>query len=130
MCHDFELPARSDALSNLSNLSNDVADANLRITLAVALGALVLLLTLELEDENLVGAVLGGDGGIDARVAGGFAQQQIARRLAGIPRERDHFTERHFRSDVGGHLGHANHIAGSDAKLLSAGFDNCMHGET
>ena len=38
-----------------------------------------------------------------------------------------HFAERDFRADFGGQFGNADHVARSDAKLLSAGLDNCMH---
>ena len=55
--------------------------------------------------------------------AGAFAQQQIA----GVFEERHHFAERDFRADFSGQLGDADHVARSDAKLLSTGFDNCMH---
>jgi hypothetical protein len=56
-----------------AELRNDVADPDLRIILPVALRALVLLLALELEHQNLVAAILGGDGRIDARIAGNFS---------------------------------------------------------
>ena len=109
--------------------SNDVADANLRIILPVTLRALVLLLALELEHENLVRPVLCGNGRVHTYIARAFAEQQIARRVACVLEQRDNFTERNFRSDFGGQFGNPNHIARCDAKLFSAGFDNCMDWE-
>src|ERR1700722_12690854 len=116
MRHDFSLALRK-------RLSHNVADADLRIILPVALRALVLLFALELEHQNLVAAVLRGNRRVDAHRPGAFAQQQIA----GILEQRHYFAERHLRSHFSRQFGYPDYVARSDAKLLSPGFDNCMH---
>src|SRR5271165_1701886 len=103
-------------------LNDDVADAYLRVILPVALRAFVLLLPLEFEDENLVAAVVRRNGGVHLCVAYASAGQQIA----AFFEESDHFAKGNLSAYFSGQLRNADHIAWSDAKLLPAGFDNCM----
>src|ERR1700748_3566333 len=109
MRHDLISPTAS------MRLRNEVADTNLRIMLPVALRALVLLLALELEHQNFFAAILRGNRRVDASLARFVTGQQ----LAAVLKQSDHLAERDFRSNFGGQFGNADHVARSDAKLLS-----------
>ena len=60
-------------------LCDDFAHPHLSVILAVPDGALVLLLALELEDQNLVRAILGGNGCVHADSARAFAGDETLR---------------------------------------------------
>src|SRR5579884_3160094 len=116
MCHDkilIRVP-----------LCNDVANPNLRVILAMALGALVLLLALEFEHQNLIAAIVRGDSGVHT----GFAELLAKGQLAAILEKSQYSAECDLGAWFTGQFRNAHHIARSDAELLPASFDNCMHG--
>src|SRR5215469_4629828 len=117
---------RHNKTLRLRSLCNDIADADLRIILPVALGALVLLLALELKDEDLVGLVVGGNRGVHAGVRSAIAREQFAG--FAVFKNRQNFAESDLGSGVAAQFWNAHHVARRDAELLSARFDNCVHG--
>src|SRR5580658_6683689 len=111
----LELP--KPFLCAIRHLRRNIAHLHLRVGLAVSNGLLVLFLTLELEDDNLLAAAIAGDSALHRG-----ARYQLA-----------DVAERHldgkldFRAHIAIHFFHADHVARSDAVLLSAGFNNRVH---
>src|SRR5579862_2365517 len=110
MCHD-------------KFLCDDLADFYFRVVLAMPFGALVLLFALELEYDDLFAAARRSDGGANDGASGFGAGQHRA-----LVREHgQHFGELDFGADVAAELGDAQHVAGFDTILFSAGLNNGMH---
>src|ERR1041385_5436746 len=114
----LELP--NPFLCAISHLHQNLADPDFRKVLAVALRALVLLLTLELEDQPLLAAPVGDDGAFDFTGVG--PRQQIAAILKYGQRGKFH-----LRADIAGQFPDANRLSGGHPVLFSAGFDNRVH---
>src|SRR5712692_3028837 len=106
-------------------LGDDVADLHLGVVLAMSDGALVLLLALELEDQDLLSAAARGDGAGDL-VADGLGTGQ---HLAAIVKDSQHFRELNLSPDIARELGHTNYVPRSNPVLFPAGFNNGMHGK-
>src|SRR5580704_15784463 len=86
------------AMSYPACLRDNVANADFGVRLPMSLCALVLLFPLELEYQNLLRAILSGNGCVHADCARVFAGDEIA----AVVEKRHHFAERDFRSDFGG----------------------------
>src|SRR5689334_4394598 len=111
----LELP--KPFLCAIRHLSLDIADLDLSEGLAVSDGLLILLLPLEFEDDDLVAATLAEDRGL---------QRSGVHQLAAIV-ERGLDGDLDLGADVARHFFDADHVAGSDPVLFSAGLDNCVH---
>src|SRR5947209_3369499 len=105
------------------DLAHDVADAHFGVVLPVPLGPLVLLLSLEFENQNLLRTVVIFHRGIDLDVAGVVTGEH----LIAIVEEREHSAQLDLRSNLGGEFRNPDHIPGSNAELLSACLNDCVH---
>src|SRR5665213_1274734 len=108
MCHDFVL--------------HDLVNLHARVVLAVPLGAPVLLLALELEDDGFGLAVMLGDGAFDDRACRGRPGSHIP-----AIDHRQHAVEFHLRADVAGHGFQLHRLARGHAILLPTVFNHCVH---
>ena len=90
----------------------------------MALGPPVVLATLLLEDEDLVGARLLEDGSLDRGLLDeGCADGGGLALLA----DHHHVAQFHAFSGLTGQLFHADHVVLGDTVLFSAGLDDCEH---
>src|SRR5436305_13127658 len=80
-------------------------------------GFLILLLALELEDDDLVPAAVGHDGGLNLPAGGQFAAFF----------ERSFYGQFDFRAHLAGQLFHADEIARGNPVLFSASFNDRVH---
>src|SRR5215469_11459182 len=104
-------------VSPIAGLFRNPADLHFGIGLAMPDGFLVLLLTLELEDQNLIAATVARDGS--------FYRRHIHQFPSVVERRFDWQLD--LRAHIAVQFLHAERIAGSDAVLLSACFNNCVH---
>src|SRR5450432_1257154 len=101
----------------LLGLRHNVADLHLRVGLAMPDGLLVLLLTLEFEDDDFVAAAVANNGGL--HIAAG---NQVAAFAEGsLSGQFD------FRADFTGQFFHAENVARSHPVLFPASLDNRVH---
>src|SRR6476620_2685415 len=103
-------------------LSKDLIHLPPGVILEMPDGALVLLLALELEDDGLIDAAVGGDGALHAR---------RTQRRAGLDslalHHGDDAVEFNFRAHVAGQGLDFDRLAGRDAILFTTGFNHCVH---
>src|SRR5579884_1440441 len=117
----LELP--NPFLCAMTCLCHDLAHPHRGVVLAVADGALVLLLTFELKDDDLIAAAVLHDGALHLRRAERFTGDQ----LIGIAHYSENPAQFNFGADITGDRVHPDDVAGSDAILLSTCFDYGVH---
>src|ERR1035441_10508006 len=88
-------------------LAHDVADAHFGVVLPVPLGPLVLLLSLELENQNFLGAVVIFHRRVNLDVACVFAGHHFV----AVVEVRQNTAELDFRAHFSGQFRNANHVA-------------------
>ena len=101
----------------------DVRDDELRVKLAMALRAAVLLAALHLDDEDLVAAALADDLGVDERARDvRLSERQL---LAIGTAHEENLSELHGAADFTFEFFDLEDLARLDAILLSACFNDC-----
>src|SRR5260370_19335339 len=110
-------------LCAISHLSESLVHRDLREVLRVADGSLVLFLALELEDDHFVAAPVTGNRALHA----GFTQSGAGDQFIRVVHHGQHAAERDLRANVARERFHLDHVARSNAVLLSAGFNHCIH---
>src|SRR5579884_1907176 len=110
-------------LCAMNHLCQNLAHPHRRVVLAVADGALVLFLPLELEDEDLVAPAVLDDGALYLRRSEAVARNQLIR----IANYGQHRAEFHLGADIAGQSVYPDHVARRDTKLLSTCFDYGVH---
>src|ERR1700760_3993013 len=105
-----------------SDSGADAGDLDLGERLPMTTLAAVVLAAPELEDDDLLRAVLRHDLGRDLRALHeGLADRDL------VAADHQHFLERDARADIAGELLDAEAVAFRNAVLLTAGLDHCVH---
>src|ERR1017187_6852535 len=103
-------------------LAHDVADAHFGVILPVPLGPLILLLSLELENQDLLGAIVIFDRRVNFDIVCVLADHHFI----GVVKECQDAAKLDFRADLSLQIRDANNVAGGNAKLPPACLNNCL----
>ena len=116
MCHFLTLLEKS-------KLSRDRVDLELRVVLTMTSALDGVLATTHLEDANLVVTAVRNNRG---RNAGAFNEGSTDLKFIAIGNSQD-FRKGHLGADFGIQGFNLDRVTGSNAILLSAGLNNCVH---
>src|SRR5207248_2875276 len=115
----LELP--KPFLCAMNHLYENVVHGHLGVILPVTNGALVLLLALEFENQNLIAAAMSGNRRFHASLRQALSRNQFVR----ILNHREDAAQLNFRPDLARKRIYIDPVAWRDPELLSASFNDC-----